>query len=101
MDNTEYAVDHLVAKRSDYHGTFYKVQWYVFSAEDNTWEPEGNILSNILHQFDQQKAKNLNGTDGDVDANKGRVSNTKDFKTSKYRRNSKDKQVYAKEHKNA
>ena len=30
--------------------------------------------------------KKLNGTDGDVDAKKGRVSNTQDFKTSKYRR---------------
>ena len=56
-DITEYAVDHLVAKRSDDHGTFYKVRWHVFSAKDDTWELEGNIPANMRHRFDQQQTK--------------------------------------------
>ena len=48
-----------------------------------------------------RRLKRLNGADEDFDAKKGRVSRPQDFKTSKHKRNSKYKQVYAEAHKNA
>jgi len=55
--SAEYVVDRLIARRDTDDGPYYKVRWFNFGKDDDTWEPADNIPANMRHRFDEQQAK--------------------------------------------
>ena len=55
--SAEYVVNRLIARRDTDDGPYYKVRWFNFGKDDDTWEPADNIPANMRHRFDEQQAK--------------------------------------------
>ena len=50
-DSVEYAIDRIVTHRPDKDGMYYRVRWYGYGPEEDTWEPEHHIPANFVTRY--------------------------------------------------
>lgn len=54
-DDVEYVIDRIVGVRQESDGTHrYRVRWYGYNREDDTWEPEGNLPSPMVRSYNRR-----------------------------------------------
>jgi hypothetical protein len=51
-DEPEYVMDKIVGLRKADDGTWrYRVRWYGYTREDDTWEPAAHISDNVIRRY--------------------------------------------------
>jgi Chromo (CHRromatin Organisation MOdifier) domain len=51
-DEPEYVMDKIVGLRKADDGTWrYRVRWYGYTREDDTWEPADHIADNVIRRY--------------------------------------------------
>jgi Chromo (CHRromatin Organisation MOdifier) domain len=54
-DDVEYVIDRIVGVRRESDGTHrYRVRWYGYGREDDTWEPEGNLPTPMVRSYNRR-----------------------------------------------
>jgi hypothetical protein len=54
-EDVEYVIDRIVGRRQETDGTIrYRVRWYGYNRDADTWEPEGNLPGPMVQSYNRR-----------------------------------------------